>query len=150
MTTTFNTNLVNAAATSQTIMTFVTTPNIYILAFFARVKTAFAGVTAPTVKLGTRTTTDAYVAAQSISQIGDLYTRSTIAYMPEGMMNLIHPAGAYRGTTRSHSATVQCRTPISYQKTPSNVTIVATFASTAGNLSSLTAGEIEFVCVYCE
>lgn len=132
MTTTVQYDQLSVADTSKTFNIFTTTPNIYIMAFFARVKTAFTGVTGPTVKLGTDKTTDAYIESQGIDHAGDLLVQHEVAYRSA----LTHPIG--------------CHASISHQSTPKNIPILATFGSTSGNLSSLTAGEIEFVCVYVE
>ena len=126
MSTTVDYSIVNAADTSQTLTVFTTTPNIYIMDFFARVKTAFSGVTRPKVSLGVAGHTQFYVPTQNIGTVGDLLT------------------GACRDTANI------CTKIRSFQKTPANVPILATFSSTSGNLSSLSAGVIEFVCVYVE
>jgi hypothetical protein len=152
MSSTINHELLSVADTSKVQPVFNTTPNIYIIGFFARVKEAFAGVTAPTVKLGTIHTPDYYIENQGIARLGDLYTKSLGAFSTVvGHENLVHKStDTFYGTFRSFAESVQCQTPISFTTVPQNFQIVATFASSAGNLSALTAGEIEFVCVYVE
>ena len=118
---------VTAADTSQAVNVFTTTPNIYILALFARVKTAFAGVTLPEVSLGIAGDTGKYIPKQPINAETDL----VVGKMPQAGPDY-------------------CAKMLSYQKTPENIPIIATFSSASGNLSSLSAGEIEFVCVYVE
>lgn len=125
-TVTFTDDDISDASTSQTANAFYTTPNIYILQLFARVKEAFVGVTAPTVALGIAGHTQKYMPTQGIGVTGDLC-----------------------GTVDTGN-TAPCKRALSYQKTPGNIRIVATFTSASGNLSALTEGEIEFVMVYVE
>lgn len=117
---------VDAADTSQAVNVFTTTPDIYILGFFARVKTAFAGVTLPEVSLGVTGDVARYIPKQPVNKTGDL----VVGHGVDG-----------------HG---YCKKMQSYQKTPANIPIIATFTSSAGNLSSLSAGEVEFVMVYAE
>jgi len=118
---------VSAADTTETIVILLVPPGAYPIAFEARVKTAFAGVTYPTVKVGEGTILNGFIPKQSIDKIGGL------------------KSGFARD---SHTF---CTSIIGgAQKAETNRTIIATFESTAGNLSSLTAGEIEFVLVYAE
>lgn len=146
MTTTVKYDQLSVADTTKTFNIFTTTPNIYIMAFFARVKTAFAGVTGPTVKMGTAGSTDAYIAEQSVGVTGDLMTKDTLANRTWENRNLEHPSGEWK----QYQNAAVCTAHISHQSTPANIPMIATFASSAGNLSSLSAGEIEFVCVYVE
>ncbi len=126
MTTTFSYDQLSTADTSLAQQVFMTKPNIYIMQLFARVKIAFAGVTNPSVELGRTGHTTMYIPKISIESIGDL------------------------STTLGAGNIAPCKRALSYQKTPGNIGINATFRSTSGNLSSLSAGEIEFVCVYVE
>ena len=118
---------VNAAATSQTVTILLVPPGAYLIAFGARVKTAFAGVTYPTVKVGEGTILVGFIPKQPINAIGDLKS-----------------GFARDGHTFCTSITGGA------QKVEANRIIIATFESTAGNLSALTAGEIEFYLVYAE
>lgn len=132
MSTTIDYSIVNAADTTQALTVFTTIPNIYILDMFARVKTAFAGITTPTVKLGDEKVSDLFIHDQCIGIIGDLITKKEIAYL------------------QPHNHPIKCSSKIGYQKIPLNVGMVATFTSQSENWSAATAGEIEFVCVYAE
>lgn len=143
MTTTIKYGDLSVADTTKVQNIFDTTPNVYILNFLARVKTAFAGVTTPTVKLGKSDFTDAYFAKQSIDVTGDLIPKNTLANITSGSLNLEHPSGEWR----DYQSAAVCTAHISHQKSPVNIPIVATFESASGDLSSLTAGEIEFIMV---
>jgi len=101
----------------------------YPMFIMARVKTAFAGVTHPTVKIGNGTVTDCYMKDQPIDQIMDL--------IPGASPNAQGYCEAMFMESRTKSFA-----------TSSQGKIVATFTSASGNFSSLTAGEIEFVFGY--
>jgi len=114
-----------AAGTTQTFTLMTLPPTAYVIDFMARVKTAFAGVTTPQVKVGGSTITDSYLILQDISKTGDLITG--------------------RGG-RGFCERIRERS----DKAEANKTMTATFTSQSGNFSSLTVGEIEFVAVYAE
>ena len=97
--------------------------NGYLVNLFARVITAFEGVTHPTVKLGDSTDTELLITKQPIDQTGNLKVgkRGQDGYCTA--MN--NPGGS-----------------------KTNYALQLTFESASGNLSSLTAGEIEFVTLY--
>jgi hypothetical protein len=116
---------INTEDTEHTAYVFERPPHAYPLFMAARVKTAFAGVTVPQVSVGISGDTDKYIKQQHIDQAGDLL----------GMTQ-----GTYCDAFK-----------IGYMKTPSDSeTIIATFSSSTGNWSDLSAGEIEFLLVYAE
>ena len=118
---------VNAADTTQTVPIFELPPGAFIIAFGGRVKTAFAGVTYPTVKVGEGTILDGLMFKQPINKVGDL--KSGFSIEVHTFCQAIAGGG---------------------QKVETNRSIIGTFESSAGNLSSLTAGEIEFFLVYAD
>jgi len=118
---------VDTAGTTHTAYVFEMVPVTYILNVFARVKTAFAGVTAPTVSLGISGDTDLLIQSQPINRVGDL--KPGFSRDGEGFCAAL---------------------PGYPQKAEARRTIIATFSSSSGNFSSLTAGEIEFKIVYVE
>lgn len=119
---------VTADDTSQVVYVFALPPDCYILGLFARVKTAFSGVTSPKVKLGVSGHTDLYIREQRIGKVGDLVCGSSVAAV--GVCT-VQPLGAQASGTGQRD-------------------VFATFTSASGNLSSLSAGEIDFVVVYAE
>ena len=119
---------VNAESTSQEVPVFRVKPGGYMIASGARVKTAFAGVTYPTVKLGEGTLTESILKQQPIGKVGDLKPGG--ATVTPGFCEALNTGGG--------------------QKTEATRAIFATFESESGNLSSLSAGEIEFFIVYVD
>ncbi len=119
-------NPITAAATSVTIP--ISLPgNSYFVTMYAQVITAFAGVTSPTVTVGFDVDTDALVKSQPIDQTGKLIIGGSKLGRQLFCDKLNSPGSQPSFGTKG---------------------IYATFSSTAGNLSSLTAGEIEFVVIY--
>jgi hypothetical protein len=115
--------ILNAASTSQTVALFEIPVNAYVLHILGRIKTAFAGVTAPKVKVGTSTGTSDYMPNQRIDSAVSLIS---------GPMN-------------------KDRCPVqfaNYANTAVKQQIIATFSSSSGSFSSLSAGEVEFAVVY--
>jgi hypothetical protein len=112
-----------AAATSMTHHWYCPYEAGYLVYLNAKVTTAFAGVTRPYVKLGCTNLTDGIIEDQPLDKAGSL--------------NI----GGKFGTGFCTS-----------QERPKGVlqdqVLFLTFGSAATNLSSLTAGEIEFVTVY--
>jgi len=122
------TDNVQAAATSQAVYIFAMPPNSYVLSMFARVKTAFTGVTGPSVEVGLTGQTTRYIPKQEINAVKDLIS----GWGVNGM------------------GYCQKQAPDQQIGTTAQRNIIATFRSTSGNLSSLSAGEIEFVVIYAE
>lgn len=120
---------VQAADTSQIVYIFALPPDCYPLAFRARVKTAFAGVTTPSVELGITGRTTHYIPQQPINKVGELLSGAIFS------TDNICP--------KQHSPDVQA-------SGNGQRNVFATFRSASGNLSSLSAGEIDFVVVYAE
>lgn len=118
---------VNIADTTQTVPLFELPPGAYPIAFGGRVKTAFAGVTYPTVKVGEGTILDGFIFKQPINKVGDL--KSGFSINAHTFCQAIAGGG---------------------QKIEANRSIIGTFESVTGNLSSLSAGEIEFFLVYAD
>ena len=117
---------VNAASTSQTVPIFELPPAAFVIAFGARVTTAFAGVTGPNVQVGVSGETDKYMRQQSIGSTGDLIA----GWAPNAMTYCeAMTAGGRVGTEANRS-------------------IIATFGSSSGNLSSLSAGVVKFYLIY--
>ncbi len=116
----------NAADTTQDIPLIGITPHTYILGFFARVRTAFTGVTAPSVTVGLGSGGTELVKSQLISQAGDIIT----------------------GGSLDNKSFCPRLPPIPITGVETGKKIVATFTSSSGNFTSLSAGEIEFVTVY--
>ena len=94
-------------------------PNTYLVDFAAKVNTAFAGPTHPTVKVGYTGSLDALMRKQGIS---------SAKYLKSG--------GHYKVFCHAMN-TMTGEQPIR-----------ATFETASGNLSTCTAGEIEFVVTY--
>jgi hypothetical protein len=94
-----------------------------VLNVAGRVKTAFAGVTAPKVEVGYSSDTDIFCASTPISITGDLIR------------------GSFYEVNR-------CARSYDFVKTEAGRQIIGTFSSSSGNFSSLSAGEVEFVVVY--
>jgi len=115
---------VNAADTTQTIPLHLPGHGGYLLHFYGRVNTVFAGVTKPEVSVGHTDDTDAIMKKQHLTNIGLLVTGSLF-------------------TKELHCDRLDVFMGV--QKAPE---IRLTFTSSSGNLSALTAGEIEFVAVY--
>lgn len=111
-------NNVNAAATTQT-LSIPLPGNGYLLNIQARVRTAFAGVTGPSVAIGDTTKTDLYILDQAIGSIRALLSNSG--------GQCVHPELGSNVSTPD---------------------IKVTFTSSAGNLSSLTAGKLEVIVLY--
>jgi len=100
-------------------------PERYPIAYFARVKTAFAGGTKPEVKVGRYPATDDIIKSQRIDAVGDLVH----GFGGPGLCAHLHP-------DIQPDATAQAD-------------IRATFTDT-GTMANLSAGSIEFVVVYAE
>lgn len=112
--------ILDAVSTSQTVYLCRIPVNAYILHCVGRVKTAFAGVTAPTISVGTSTGTSDYMPTQPIN-IANALLLSQREFCP-----VLH---------------------FDYQ-TATERSIVGTFSSSSGNFADLTAGELEIVIVY--
>ena len=117
---------VDAADTTQTVPLFRIPPEAYIIFCGARVTTAFAGVTLPEVSVGESTDVDSYIKKQPINVTGDLKAGAVAKSI--GYCESLGVGGMV--------------------KTEATRSVQATFTSSSGNLSSLSAGEIEFVIVY--
>lgn len=118
----------NAAATSgyaANIWIMAMPPERYVLGYFARVKTAFAGGTKPEVKVGKYTATDDIIRSQRIDRVGDLVA----GFGGPGSCVHMHPDKQTGVTTQGD--------------------ILATFTDTA-TMANLSAGSIEFVVIYAE
>jgi len=111
------------AGTSASGPFYLPSLNGYLVAIFARVTTAFTGVTYPTVKLGTSTHTELIIPKQPIDKVGDLITAPRFF---KGFCQVMDSPG---GST-------------------AELALQTTFESVSGNLTSLSAGEIEFVTLY--
>ncbi len=96
----------------------------YLTHFYGRVKTAFAGVTAPHVKVGDPNILDSLIPIQRIDHTGVL--------VPGGVV------GSQYGCAKMDLVMSGLIAP----------KIRVTIYSSAGNLSSISAGEIEFVAVW--
>ena len=107
--------------------------NAYIMWCFGRVKTAFAGVTAPQVSLGVSGDTERYMVSQPISAVNEL-----IAGSPPTDNK------ATLGVKRFCAAMDKER--ITGDAQP----IIATFSTSSTDFSGLTAGEVEFVIIYVD
>ncbi len=119
--------VLNAGSTSMTIPLFSLSGTEHIFNFSSRVKTAFAGVTYPEVRVGYSDDLERFVARQAINRTGDLITGAIAA------SSVICP--------KQHPDHV---------KTEAFKQIIATFSSTTGNFSSLSAGSIDFVILYAK
>ena len=118
----------NAAATSgyeASVWIMAMPPERYPIAYFARVKTAFAGGTKPEVKVGRYPATNDLVRSQRIDSAGDLVS----GFGGPGSCVHMHP-------DKQTGATAQGN-------------ILATFTDT-GTMANLSAGSIEFVVIYAE
>jgi hypothetical protein len=115
--------MLNADDTSQTIALFEILPGDYIVSVLGRVKTAVAGVTLPEVRVGFDAGGGTVIKKQPVNKAGDLLSGGTAS--DRSFCQKIAGGGG-SGSAR---------------------TLYAYFTSTATNFSSLTAGEIEFVCV---
>jgi len=104
--------------------TLVIPNNVFLFHLQANVKTAFVGVTSPTVKVGHADDTDAIIKEQSVSKAGMLIPGWPIDEK-SGCSKMDHP-----------------------MSTATAPDLLVTVASSSGNLTSLTAGELEFVVVY--
>uniref|UniRef100_A0A6H1ZVB8 Uncharacterized protein n=1 Tax=viral metagenome TaxID=1070528 RepID=A0A6H1ZVB8_9ZZZZ len=96
----------------------------YLTNFFGRVTTAFAGVTNPHVKVGDPGILDSIMQNQPIGHTGVLATGG--------------PQAAQFGCAKMDTVICDLVAP----------KIRVTVSSTTGNLSALTAGELEFLAVY--
>lgn len=110
----------STAATSQTVNIYIRGNITYLLGAFAYVNTAFAGVTRPEVKIGYTNLTEAIIPLQHLNKVGQLKT---------GRMHQIFCEGMAVPTGKNQS-------------------VILTIQSASGNLSDLTAGELEVVVVY--
>ncbi len=117
----------DAAATSQTIPIFGFAGTEHVFGFSVRVKTAFAGVTYPEVRVGYSDDLERFVPRQAINRVGDLITGAV-----------------------SYSSAVCQKQHIDHVKTEAFKQIIATFSSIAGNFADLSAGSIEFVVLYAK
>lgn len=118
---------VDSAATSHTRPVFSLSGAEYLFKIMARVTTAFAGVTYPEVRIGYADDLERFVPRQAINRVGDL----------------VSGAGSWSDAycQKQH---------IDHVKTEVQKTIIATFSSTAGNFSSLSAGTLEVVLLYAK
>ncbi len=112
--------ILNAASTSQTVYLFRIPTNAYILHCCGRVKTVFAGVTKPTISVGTSTGTSDFMPSQRIDKANALLLGQ------REFCKVMH-FDYQVGTERS---------------------IIGTFSSSSGNFVDLSAGELEIVMVY--
>jgi hypothetical protein len=106
--------------------------NAYIMATFGRVKTAFAGLTAPLVSLGIEGDTNRYMVAQPIDAVNEL-----IGGMATGVSAVLGLKGFCAGMNKEKIVS-------------SAQPIIATFTSSSTDFSGLTAGEVEFLIVYVD
>jgi len=121
---TINYEDLSASATSKTVHFHRPGNAGHLVYLSARVTTAFTGVTKPYVKLGSTNFTDGIIRNQFIDKIGSL--KIGPQYTQDGFCTtLTQPRGALQEQA-----------------------LFLTFGSAATNLSSLSAGEIEFVTVY--
>lgn len=119
--------ILNAADTTQTVPLFDFVGTEYIIDIHVRVKTAFAGVTRPEVKVGYPDDLDRFFKLQPINRTGDLI--SGPHYESDNICKKQSP---------------------DHTKTETQKQVIATFSSNSGNFSSLTAGSIEFVVIYAK
>lgn len=116
--------VISDTSTTHTHPLFEIPAKAYVIDVFARVKTAVVGITTPTVKVGTSTQTDLYVIEQPINVTGDLMS------------------------SRSRGRIPWCSVPKGYQNAEAKIQIIATYTSGSEAWSSMSAGEIEFICIY--
>ena len=116
--------LCNATGTSNTVYIAALPPNRYPIAYYARVKTAFAGTTGMFVEVGVVGDTTRFMPKQPINRAGDLL-----------------PGNKYGNTGFCPSQFTDQQPKAGAQQD-----VIATFRGAA--LASLSAGEIEFVFVY--
>lgn len=114
----------NVAATSKTHHFYTPDAGGYLVYLNARVTTAFTGVTKPYVKLGSANLTDGIIEDQFIDKVGSLKIGGRF-----GQAGFCTSQTYPKGGDQYHL-------------------LYLTFGSAATNLSSLSAGEIEFVTVY--
>ena len=116
---------VGAGATTQTLGFHIPGGNDgYLIDVLARVTTAFVGVTNPTVKVGTADDSQILVQEQPLSVVGTLKASTSMRH--QGFCEaLVRPGGSAQN--QDYQVVVE---------------------SDSGNLSSLTAGEIEFIVLY--
>ena len=118
-----------SAESSIAYSAFIMQPNVYPVHFLARVKTAFAGATKPTVKLGLSGHTAIYISQQKIDLAGEL----------------IPGAGA----KISQYALDGFCTKLNHPRSEGSLTnVLATFDVPTGDFSALTAGELVLIMIY--
>ena len=117
--------VLNAADTTQIVRLFGIPAHSYILHFLGRKRTGFAGVTAPSVIVGYTGGTADIMKSQDLSLAGDLMS----------------------GPNQDDKSFCPRLSPMPI-KTEASRQIFATFTSSSGNFSALSAGEVEFVVVY--
>ena len=122
--TTVNYTLCNAEGTENTVYIAALPPNRYPIGYYARVKTAFAGTTSLSVKVGIAGDTERFIPQQPIDHVGDLI-----------------PGNRYGNTGFCPSQFTDQQPKAGAQQS-----VIATFGGAA--LDSLSAGEIEFVFIY--
>ena len=127
--------------TSKTIRCFHITPTIYVVGFYGRVKTAFAGLTRPSVELGITGDTTRYIQKQRIDVAGTLL-KGTAGNIIDGSYDggIEGFGGAYGFCTRMDQ---ELQATAAYN-------VIATLRLGSGNFSGYTAGEVELVMAFID
>lgn len=107
---------------------FIIPPNVYPLHYLGRVKTAFAGAAKPTIELGDETQTTIHIPKQHIDAVGELISGAVDPSRDGFCAKLSHPR----------------------QKTSLNQIVATIRVASGALLSTLSAGEVEFILVYAE
>jgi len=122
-----------SADSSYTENVVILPANAYVLAYFGRVKTAFAGLTKPLVSLGVSGDTDRYMRAQPVDAVNEFVFWAT----PKAHDPIL---GVSKWCVKMDKEKIA----ISAQP------VIATFTSSSTDFSGKTAGEVEFVVVYVD
>jgi hypothetical protein len=120
------------SGSSHTAPVFHLPANAYPVGFYGRVVTAFAGLTHPTVELGILGDTELYIQKHPINKVSELI-----------------PGHDTSGGGAQAKAGYCARLEHEMISTSAK-DIIATFRVGSGSLTTLTAGEVEFVMVYID
>ena len=118
-------------------------PSVYVLGFYGRVVTAFAGLNRPTIELGITGNTTKYMPKQKIDVANQELMSGGDASVLDSSDGSEGYGGAYGFCTRMKHALMEPASTYSYD-------ILATFRVGSGTLSGYTAGELEIVMMYID